>query len=244
MVSITCTVNKGDFPLDIFWKLNGENVQNMRGVTLLRTNKRISQLSIDYVQAEHAGEYICRAQNQAGTISFSTDLHVNGDLLLFCTFLDYYFIFLEIPLVSPKILPFAFGEEPSYIGDSITVQCTITSGDMPISFAWFLNGNPIKNLLGISLGSFGKKTAVLAIDTLMESHAGNYTCVAQNKAGLNTFSAELIVKGTFFIDLVLFSFASFRYTSFSTTGHYTVRFRRESFTRRPVRPNNLFGDRG
>lgn len=67
---------------------------------------------------------------------------------------------------------------------------------MPINFEWFLNGNPFKNLSGINLGYFGKKTAVLGIDTLTESHAGNYTCVAQNIAGLNTFSAELIVKGT------------------------------------------------
>lgn len=90
-----CTVNKGDYPLDISWKLNGENIQNMNGVTLLRTNKRISQLSIDYVQAEHAGEYICVVQNQAGTASFSSDLRVNGDIYIyffFCNFLDYCFI--------------------------------------------------------------------------------------------------------------------------------------------------------
>lgn len=67
---------------------------------------------------------------------------------------------------------------------------------MPVTFAWFLNGNPIQTGNGLSIVSVGKKTAVLSIEFLRESHTGNYTCVAQNRAGLSSFSSELIVKGT------------------------------------------------
>lgn len=44
----------------------------------MRTNKRITQLSIDSVTAEHAGQYTCFAENQAGASEYSTYLHVNG----------------------------------------------------------------------------------------------------------------------------------------------------------------------
>lgn len=82
MVSIFCTVNKGDYPIDIIWLLNNQSidVNNIRnnGISLLRTNKRISQLSIDSVHAEHAGNYECLAKNPAGFASLSAILLVNG----------------------------------------------------------------------------------------------------------------------------------------------------------------------
>lgn len=91
-----------------------------------------------------------------------------------------------------------FGEEPSNYGESSTVQCSISLGDMPIKYAWFLNGKPLdKTQEGLSIVSVGKKTTVLSIDNLTEKFAGNYTCVAQNNAGHATYSAELIIKGTF-----------------------------------------------
>lgn len=78
MVSIFCTVTKGDFPLEVQWALEGRNVDEIPGISVMRTNKRISQLSIDSVQAHHAGEYVCSARNTAGNVSLSTVLHVNG----------------------------------------------------------------------------------------------------------------------------------------------------------------------
>lgn len=78
MSSLTCTVNKGDFPIEISWFLNNVSTSTIQGITTLRTNKRISQLSIDSVQAEHAGEFTCVAKNRAGMATYSTILHVNG----------------------------------------------------------------------------------------------------------------------------------------------------------------------
>lgn len=85
MSSLTCTVNKGDFPIVISWTLNNRSVETIEGTTVMRTNKRISQLSIDSVQAEHAGEFTCSAKNKAGVTTYSATLHVNGaDLIYFC----------------------------------------------------------------------------------------------------------------------------------------------------------------
>lgn len=80
MVSIFCTVRKGDFPIGIRWTLNSRSVDGIEGASVLRTNKRISQLSIDSVQAHHAGEYMCAAKNSAGIVQDSTILHVNGSV--------------------------------------------------------------------------------------------------------------------------------------------------------------------
>lgn len=76
-------MHKGDLPMDIKWTLNGKTVDNLDGISVLRTNKRISQLSIDSVSAEHAGEYLCLAKNKAGVFSNKAYLHVNGRRPLF-----------------------------------------------------------------------------------------------------------------------------------------------------------------
>lgn len=81
MATITCAVFKGDFPINITWSLNGISVGRIDGITLIRTNKRISQLTIDDVNEIHAGTYVCNATNFAGTITYSTRLQVNGTLL-------------------------------------------------------------------------------------------------------------------------------------------------------------------
>lgn len=111
--------------------------------------------------------------------------------VVFQTLLSPFFVAL------PKIQPFEFGNEPSYLGDSASVQCYITSGDTPIDFAWKLNNRSVAEINGITVSTFGKKTSVLTIDSLAENHAGNYTCVATNRAGFAAYSAELIVKGKF-----------------------------------------------
>lgn len=66
---------------------------------------------------------------------------------------------------------------------------------MPIKFAWFLNQKQINEILNLNIGAFGKKTSVLGIDSVSEEHAGNYTCVASNKAGQTAFTSELVVQG-------------------------------------------------
>lgn len=83
MASVICTANKGDLPIEIFWFLNNVSVSDIHGINLLRTNKRISQLSIDSVEAEHAGEYICLAKNRAGLATYSAVLHVNGTISIY-----------------------------------------------------------------------------------------------------------------------------------------------------------------
>lgn len=78
VTSVLCTANKGDFPLNISWTFNDHPVGNLKGVSVFQNNKRSSQLSIDFVQAEHSGRFSCHAVNAAGATSHEALLRVNG----------------------------------------------------------------------------------------------------------------------------------------------------------------------
>lgn len=79
-VSAMCSVLKGDQPIEIRWSLNSQPItrRSHPDVTITKTGKMISLLSIDAVTAQHAGEYSCEASNQAGSTSRSASLSVNG----------------------------------------------------------------------------------------------------------------------------------------------------------------------
>jgi len=79
-VTATCTVLKGDHPIQIEWALNGEPISHDFSDITIVTNKRVSLLTIDAVTASHAGEYTCVATNTAGGTSYSAFLAVNGTI--------------------------------------------------------------------------------------------------------------------------------------------------------------------
>ncbi|XP_023287723.1 Down syndrome cell adhesion molecule-like protein Dscam2 [Orussus abietinus] len=80
LVSVTCSVIKGDLPVEISWAFDGVPIDptSASDVLLASTNKRNSVLSIEAVAARHAGEYTCSASNRAGATSHSAILKVNG----------------------------------------------------------------------------------------------------------------------------------------------------------------------
>lgn len=98
-------------------------------------------------------------------------------------------------LVPPSIAPFNFGDKPSNFGDSASVQCLVTTGDLPIDFKWYFNDRPVKEYSGITTVKLGNRNSVLNIDSVIGKHAGFYTCSASNSAESQNFTSELIVKG-------------------------------------------------
>jgi Down syndrome cell adhesion molecule-like protein 1 len=78
MVSASCTVNKGDTPIDIGWRFNNQSLYTNNGVLVSRTSQRISVLSIESVKHRHTGNYTCIAKNSAGVVQHTAVLHVNG----------------------------------------------------------------------------------------------------------------------------------------------------------------------
>ncbi|CAG9840565.1 unnamed protein product [Diabrotica balteata] len=173
-MQVSCIASKGDSPMTFAWMFNGTPLpKQQKGISITTVGRRSSVLSIEAVEGTHAGNYTCLVTNRAGISSYSAELLVK---------------------VLPHVTPFAFEEEANS-GDTIQVSCTASKGDSPMTFAWMFNGNPlIKQQKGISVTTVGRRGSVLSIDAVEGSHAGNYTCLVTNRAGISSYSAELLVK--------------------------------------------------
>lgn len=77
-VTLSCTISDGDLPLNMFWTINRHPVTAESNVLVSKLGKRSSVLTIESVQAHHAGNYTCHAENLAGSTSYSTELKVIG----------------------------------------------------------------------------------------------------------------------------------------------------------------------
>lgn len=69
---------EGDLPLQIQWLLNNKSVVEYAGISTVKAGKRNMVLNIESITAAHSGDFTCIAQNKAGSVSFTTDLKVNG----------------------------------------------------------------------------------------------------------------------------------------------------------------------
>lgn len=77
-VTVTCSVIKGDLPIELSWLFNATPISHDSDVKIGSTSKKNSVLTIERVNARHAGEYTCTAANLAGSMSRSATLAVNG----------------------------------------------------------------------------------------------------------------------------------------------------------------------
>ena len=75
---LMCSVSHGDLPIQITWSLKGDSINSEPSITTTMIGTRASVLVISNVGYRHSGQYICNAKNSAGTVSYSTDLRVNG----------------------------------------------------------------------------------------------------------------------------------------------------------------------
>ncbi|XP_050054074.1 cell adhesion molecule Dscam2 isoform X44 [Aphis gossypii] len=96
-------------------------------------------------------------------------------------------------MVRPKILPFSFGDTPSNAGNTVQVACTVSEGDKPLRISWNFYGEDLSSNMGVSTMQVGESMNALFISSVAPSNRGNYTCVAQNSAGLDSFTAQLLV---------------------------------------------------
>ncbi|XP_070851121.1 cell adhesion molecule Dscam1 isoform X4 [Drosophila suzukii] len=100
-------------------------------------------------------------------------------------------------MVLPQIVPFAY-EDLINMGDSIDLFCQIQKGDRPIKVHWSFErnaGEPGFDHLQPQMRTnrISGKTSMLSIPSATQAHTGRYTCIASNKAGTTTYSADLTV---------------------------------------------------
>ena len=84
-MSATCTVTKGDLPLDIYWMLSEvdspveQKLSTNDGLAITRAGNKLSLLNIESVKGRHRGNYTCVVSNKAGSTQYSAQLSINGD---------------------------------------------------------------------------------------------------------------------------------------------------------------------
>lgn len=78
LVSVTCSIHKGDLPIEISWYHNGKPISDDGQGMVIMKSKKVNTLTIESVSSESSGEYSCVAKNAAGVASHSTALNVNG----------------------------------------------------------------------------------------------------------------------------------------------------------------------
>lgn len=77
-VHIDCHVSKGDTPLNITWRFQGQPISRKLGVTTTTLGERVSVLDISNAMGANSGNYTCIAVNRAGAHSHTTQLNVIG----------------------------------------------------------------------------------------------------------------------------------------------------------------------
>lgn len=76
-----------------------------------------------------------------------------------------------------------------------TLNCAVIKGDTPIEIFWKFNNRKISSNDGVLITRSGQRISVLSIESVRSRHAGNYTCVGKNPAGIMEYSSELKVNG-------------------------------------------------
>ena len=83
-------------------------------------------------------------------------------------------------------------ESASYI-----VLCAVERGSQPLFFQWFKNGQQInKQSDDFKITSSSERDSILNIKKVTSNDSGNYTCEVKNAFGEDTFTSQLIVRGT------------------------------------------------
>nr|XP_040568004.1 Down syndrome cell adhesion molecule-like protein Dscam2 isoform X1 [Lepeophtheirus salmonis] len=159
------------YPLEkIVWTKDGQKLPFDRRHLVFDNGTLI----ISKVIRKDTGRYFCTASNRQGTSASQS-----GDLKV---------------LVPPTINHFSVGEHLR-LGQRVSMLCSITDGDLPISLTWYRNSEPLSDGGdGISLTQIGDYESVLRIDDLKPQHNANFTCVAKNSAGITQYSQYLRVK--------------------------------------------------
>ncbi|XP_033326682.1 Down syndrome cell adhesion molecule 1 isoform X43 [Megalopta genalis] len=170
--NLQCIVPTGDLPLNIRWSYPGEEMGGSSGVLAKKVADRVSMLMISVITARHAGEYVCTAENAAGTASHSTTLTVN------------------VPprwILEPTDKPFAQGSDAR-------VECKAdgfpkpqvtwkrATGDTPGDYTDLKLSNP----------DISVEDGTLAINNIQKTNEGYYLCEAVNGIGSGLSAVILI----------------------------------------------------
>ena len=124
-------------------------------------------------------------------------------------FLCFIFFFLSVdhlvqsakPVLNRQMINTASQSE----GSNYVLVCSISTGSTPIRFTWSFNSRPLQKSSQFSVEST-EMLSLLKISPVQRSHAGNYSCLAENGKGADSLWLVLKVEGkqeVFEVDIFL-----------------------------------------
>ena len=93
----------------------------------------------------------------------------------------------------PVIAPF----EPvisTTANKKISIHCNIKEGTPPFRIEWSKDGQAIRSSEHVRIMG-EEEDSVLSIKSTKESDTGNYTCLAKNAFGSDSFTSQLAIQG-------------------------------------------------
>ncbi|XP_047490922.1 Down syndrome cell adhesion molecule-like protein Dscam2 [Penaeus chinensis] len=180
-VSVQCTVNGGDTPLQVTWTKDGMAAESVGGVQVRNLDLYSAILTISHLAPLHAGNYTCTATNDAASVwvyfshAFSRSLPGWCDACLLAPPLG-----CRRRVEPPVISPFSFG--PTNEGERVRVVCAVKRGDPPVTLVWLKDGAPIAQdtAAGLTILALDQYSSSLLLPHVHAHHSGNYTCQATN----------------------------------------------------------------
>lgn len=76
-----------------------------------------------------------------------------------------------------------------------TATCTVQTGDSPMTLRWLRDGRPLTPAVDLQISQHDSFSSSLILTHVRPSHAGNYTCEAENPARQVRYTAQLLVRG-------------------------------------------------
>uniref|UniRef100_A0A8C2U117 Ig-like domain-containing protein n=1 Tax=Coturnix japonica TaxID=93934 RepID=A0A8C2U117_COTJA len=167
-VQLECKIT-GTAEIKITWYKNDQALQ-MSNRLHMSFVESTAVLTILDASAEDAGDYICEAQNSAGTASCSTSLSVKE--------------------------PPVFSKVPSPVdtlkGSDVILQCEI-AGTPPFEVAWFKDRRQVRSSKKFKVTA-KHSIASLHILSLESQDTGEYQCKAMNEVGSDTCTCPVKFK--------------------------------------------------
>lgn len=64
-----------------------------------------------------------------------------------------------------------------------------------MKISWKFNSKDIESLSGVRIVTVSRRSSSLSIESVSHEHAGNYTCIGENKVGKTEHTTTLNVNG-------------------------------------------------
>nr|CAB3264137.1 myosin light chain kinase, smooth muscle [Phallusia mammillata] len=168
---LQCEVS-GEPEPELRWMRNGIEVGIDEDEVFTSFRNGIARLRLRDLQATHAGEYICKARNEAGVIQCSSRVTVK----------------VKPVVTRPRFLR-ALSDVRVTEGDTLTLEAEVDGSPTP-EILWSLDGEEISN----AECSFNKSIAKLTVYNVTHARSGQYMCNALNSGGEDSVACRVRVK--------------------------------------------------